>query len=122
MRLRVAEVPGGTKQPYAIVREDGEVMAFAGFGEGWSAPDGETVQIFVITTDANAEIAALDDRIPVILEQEHWPVWLGEVEGDLAAFQHPAPDHTLRACPISKAINTPRNKGPDLLDELASKG
>jgi putative SOS response-associated peptidase YedK len=30
--------PDGTKQPYAIAREDGEVMALAGLWEGWKGP------------------------------------------------------------------------------------
>jgi putative SOS response-associated peptidase YedK len=56
----------GTKQPYAIAREDGELMAFAGLREGWRSPDGEVVRTFaIITTAANAEMAALHDRMPV---------------------------------------------------------
>jgi GNAT superfamily N-acetyltransferase len=58
--------PDGTKEPHAIAREDGEVMAFAGLWEGWNAPDGETVRTFaIITTAAKAEMAALHDRMPV---------------------------------------------------------
>jgi putative SOS response-associated peptidase YedK len=115
--------PDGSKQPYAIAREDGEIMALAGLWEGWKAPDGEILRTFaIITTDANAEMAALHDRMPVIIEQADWPFWLGEVEGDPASLLHPAPDHTLRFWPISRAVNAPRNKGPDLLDALASEG
>ena len=114
--------PGGTKQPYAIAREDGEIMALAGLWEGWKVPRGEILRTFaIITTDANAEMAALHDRMPVILEPEDWPLWLGEVEGDPASLLHPAPAHTLRAWPVSRAVNAPRNKGPDLLDALASE-
>jgi putative SOS response-associated peptidase YedK len=81
--------PDGMKQPYAIAREDGEVMAFAGLWEGWRAPDGETVRTFaIVTTDANAGMAELQDRMPVILEHQDWPLWLGEVEGDPTALLH----------------------------------
>jgi putative SOS response-associated peptidase YedK len=98
-------------------REDDEIMALAGLWEGWKAPDGEILRTFaIITTDANAEMAALHDRMPVIVEQADWPLWLGEVDGDPASMLR-----TLRAWPISRAINTPRNKGPDLLDALASE-
>jgi len=112
--------PDGTKQPYAIARQDGEVMAFAGLWEGWKAPDGEIWRTFVIvTTDANGEMSALHDRMPVILERADWPVWLGEIEGDPATLLHPAPDHTLRKWPVSRAVNTPRNNGPELLEPVA---
>jgi putative SOS response-associated peptidase YedK len=112
--------PEETKQPYAIARENGEVMAFAGLWEGWKAPDGEIVRTFaIITTDANAEMAELHDRMPVIVEQGDWPLWLGEVEGDLTALLHPAPDHALRAWPVSRAVNAPRNNGPELLEPVS---
>jgi putative SOS response-associated peptidase YedK len=108
--------PNETKQPYAIARQDGEVMAFAGLWEGWKAPDGEVVRTFaIITTDANMEMAKVHDRMPVILEPEDWPVWLGEAEGDPATLLYPAADHAVRTWPVSRAVNTPRNNGPELL-------
>jgi putative SOS response-associated peptidase YedK len=114
--------PDGTKRPYAIAREDGKVMAFAGLWEGWKAPDGEMWRTFVIvTTDANAEMAVLHDRMPVVLEPADWPLWPGETEGDPTTLLHPAPDHTLRTWPVSRAVNAPRNKGPELLDALPSE-
>jgi putative SOS response-associated peptidase YedK len=109
------------KQPYAIARQDGEVMAFAGLSERWHAPDGEIVRTFaIITTAANAEMAELHDRMPVILEPADWPVWLGEVDGDLGALLRPAPDHTLRIWPVSPQVNNWRNNGPDLLAPITT--
>jgi putative SOS response-associated peptidase YedK len=35
----------------------------------------------IITTNANQMMAKLHDRMPVILEPQDWPTWLGEVEG-----------------------------------------
>ena len=65
------------KQPYAIARVDGTPLAFAGLWEGWRSPDGETLRTFaIITTSANADMAVLHDRMPVILEPPDWPVWL----------------------------------------------
>jgi putative SOS response-associated peptidase YedK len=90
-------------------------------GEGWKAPDGEIVRTFaIITTDANAEMAVLHDRMPAILEPADWPLWLGETEGNPAALLHPTPDHTLRTWPV-RAVNSPRNNGPELLDELVTE-
>jgi putative SOS response-associated peptidase YedK len=34
-----------------------------------------------ITTDANNPLAAIQDRMPVIIEQDTLPLWLGETEG-----------------------------------------
>ena len=49
----------------------------------------------VITTDANQIMSQVHNRMPVILEEADWPVWLGEREGDPTALLRPAQD-TLR--------------------------
>jgi putative SOS response-associated peptidase YedK len=56
------------KQPYAIARTDGDPLVFAGLWEAWRYPDGEILRTFtIITTAANATIAELHERMPVIL-------------------------------------------------------
>ena len=110
--------PGG-KQPYAIARTDGTPMAFAGLWEGWRAPDGEILRTFtILTTNANAAMAALHDRMPVIIEPDDWPTWLGEVAGDPTALLRPAEDHVLQLWPVSRRVNAPRNNDAHLLDPV----
>ena len=41
----------------------------------------------------------------MILERADWPVWLGEVEGDVPALLRPLPEGVLRMWPIDKKIN-----------------
>ena len=73
----------GGKQPYAIARQDGQPIAFAGLWESYRWPDQTVTRSFVIMTTApNAEMAELHDRMPVVVEKEDWPTWLGEGEGD----------------------------------------
>jgi putative SOS response-associated peptidase YedK len=53
------------KQPFAIARQDGQPMAFAGLWEGFRWPDGTITRTFTIaTTKANADVAALHERMP----------------------------------------------------------
>ncbi len=60
---------------------------------------------------------AVHDRMPVVLAPDDWAAWL---EGENPApLLRPAPDDLLRFWPVSKAVNTPRNNGPELLDEQA---
>ena len=104
------------KQPYAIARTDGAPLAFAGLWEGWRDPAGEVLRTFTIaTTAANEDMAQLHERMPVILEPAAWPVWMGEKEGDFAALLRPAPAGTVRLWPVSRAVNSVRNNGPELL-------
>lgn len=60
-----------------IARADGDILAMAGIWEGWCAPNSAAVRSFdVVTTSANAEMAAIHDRMPVILAQADWDTWL----------------------------------------------
>ena len=106
----------GDRQPFAIARADGLPMAFAGLWEGWRGPDGEVLRTFaIVTIEANAEIVALHDRMPVVLEERDWPVWLGEEEGDLRSLLRPAAPGVLRSWPVSREVNNVRNDGPELI-------
>lgn len=94
-------------------------MAFAGLWEGYRWPDGTITRTFtIITTDANRIVSELHDRMPVILEQKDWPVWLGELEGTPGELLRPAADDVLRIWPVSRAVNSPRNNGPELLEPI----
>lgn len=115
-------MPDG-KQPFAIARRDGQPIAFAGLWEGWRAPDsGETVRTFtIITTAANKTLDVIHTRMPVILDEAAWPVWLGEAPGDHAALLRPAPDDLLQLWPVSRAVNNTRNNEAALLAPLADR-
>jgi putative SOS response-associated peptidase YedK len=109
----------GGKQPYAIARQDGQPMAFAGLWEGFRWPDETVTRSYtIVTTSANPDIAQLHSRMPVILEPADWPAWLGEVDADPAALLRPSPDGTLRSWPVSRRVNTPRNNDAALLEPL----
>ena len=54
-------LPDG-KQPYAIARQDGLPLAFAGLWEWWKAPDETLLRTFcILTTSANASMRVLHE-------------------------------------------------------------
>ena len=107
----------GGKQPYAIARVDGQLLAFAGVWVGWRAPNGTALRTFtILTTAANGVMRTLHDRTPVVLEPATWPVWLGEDTGDALALMQPAADDVLHLWPVCRAMNNVRNNGAELLD------
>jgi putative SOS response-associated peptidase YedK len=65
-------------------------------------------------------MADLHNRMPVILEERDWPMWLGEGEGDHTALLRPAPDGLLRTWPVDRRVGSPRNNGPELLETIAA--
>jgi putative SOS response-associated peptidase YedK len=110
------------KTPFAVARVDGDPVAFGGIWEDWRSPEGERLQTFAtITTDANDLLAPIQDRMPVIIEQADWPVWLGEAEGDPAALLRPAPNDVLRVWQVDRKVGNVRNDGPDLIKPIAEE-
>ncbi|EGO93246.1 hypothetical protein APM_3554 (plasmid) [Acidiphilium sp. PM] len=112
--------PNG-KRPFAFARTDRTTMAFAGLWESWNTPGtGKVLRTFtIITTSANAMAAPVHDRMPVILDADDWPLWLGERTGEPAALLRPAPDMMIEAWPVGRSVNSPQNNGPELLSLLA---
>ena len=110
----------GRKRPYAFARKDGFPLALAGLWETWKGPEGDLLRTFaIVTTDASAEASPYHNRMPVIVEEGDWPLWLGEPgrEGDHAALMRPAPEGTLNVWPAHRDLGNVRNDHKDLLRE-----
>jgi len=66
-------------------------MALAGLWDSFKWPTGDiTPSYCIITTAANSLVVPIHNRMPVILEEEDWPVWLGEQPGRSASAPSPA--------------------------------
>ena len=65
---------GTLRQPYRVVRRDGEPLALAGLWAGWRDPATDTVRrtFTIITTTPNAALADLHDRMPVVIGVDAW--------------------------------------------------
>jgi len=116
---------GGRKQPMFIHRRDGEPMAFAGLWAAWrdtNERDGDWLRsCAIVTTNANDTIAPLHDRMPVVLEERDWDQWLDPTATDSDALGRllvPASDDALVAYPVSSAVNSADNDGPQLVERV----
>ena len=83
-------------------------------------PDPETMlrTCTIITTNAEADMVDVHDRMPVIIERPDFDRWLDPDQHDtevLSKLLLPAPKGTLVRHPVDKAVNSPRNDGPQLL-------
>jgi len=113
-------VPGGPKQPFHITRDDGAPFAFAGLWSIWYAPDGRTLRTCtILTTAANAAIASLHDRMPVILTPDAEAAWIdaGTPRADLFALLAGLPAARTALRPVGTAVNDARYDGPECLAE-----
>lgn len=67
-------------------------------------------------------MADIHDRMPVILEEEDIPAWLGEVPAtpdEVQGMLNPYPAERMRAWPVDSRVGNVRNTGPDLITEIA---
>ena len=112
-----------TKQPMFIHRRDGDPLAFAGLYEVWRAhPDDEwLLSCAIVTTEANAMMEPIHNRMPVILPETAWDAWLGRNTHDVDALSEllvPAADDLLEMWPVSTAVNSARNNGSELTNPV----
>jgi putative SOS response-associated peptidase YedK len=116
---------GSERQPYSIGRADSRPLVLAGLWAGWRDPATGTVKrtFTIVTTSANETMAAIHDRMPVMLADEDWGVWLDpslSEAGELLAILDRAAGPDLAITPVSRLVNDVRNDGPELLVPLAS--
>jgi putative SOS response-associated peptidase YedK len=94
---------GGAGQRFAISRRDREPMGVAGLWEAFRRPDGEIERTYcIITTEANALLAPIHDRMLIVLEKQDWVVWLGEKPGNPALLLCPPPADVLQCKPMGE--------------------
>jgi len=68
---------GKIKTPFCFAMADESIFAFAGLWEQWKNPEGQLVETCsIITTTPNTLCAEVHDRMPAILPDEAYDLWL----------------------------------------------
>jgi putative SOS response-associated peptidase YedK len=115
------KVRGGTKQPHFIRPRDGGLFAFAGLWERWHDPQGETVETCtILTTEANEQMRALHERMPLILDSAADALWLNPSADatSLHALLAPYPGEKMEAFPVNLWVSNPKHEGPRCLEPV----
>jgi putative SOS response-associated peptidase YedK len=112
-----------TKTPYFIRLASGQPFAFAGLWDAWNSPDGSLVKsATIITTEPNSLMAALHNRMPVILPSNSYTQWLDPAPQKPEALQpllKPFAADQMAAHPVSTMVNSPANDRPELIQPVA---
>jgi len=75
------EVTPRKTQQYVVTPKDRARLAIAVIWERWGGPGPVPLETFaMVTTPPNALIATITDRMPAVIDDGDWAVWLGEVE------------------------------------------
>ncbi len=126
-------------QPWCFRQADGEMIAFAGLYERWHDDSGKLAERLVragrpafsdgwlrsctlVTTEANALMAPIHDRMPAVLARDDYEAWLapGPLEaGHLAELLSPPPDDFLVAYKVAGEVGVSRAEGPQLAEPLS---
>lgn len=109
------------KQAYNIGMSDDGLFALAGLWDRWKSPDGKPIEsCTILTTDANSLLKDIHNRMPVILNRDHYDLWLDPGVSDpaqIADLSKPFDARLMRVYPVSSIVNKVANDGPECAEE-----
>ncbi len=116
-----ADNPGeGGKTPIYFQPTDKGVLGFAGIWEESRDTDGSPrLTCAIVTTEPNALLGLVHDRMPVIVPAGAEAAWLDSTntdQADLLALLIPYTDGKLEAAPVSRLVNSPANDSPQCVE------
>jgi putative SOS response-associated peptidase YedK len=111
---------GRERQPHWFHPRDEPFLAMAGLWERWTARESDDVieSVTVLTTEANASVNSVHDRMPVLLRRADFDRWLDPGEDDpekLRGLLAPCPDDWLVSQLVGPRVNSPSNDDADCL-------
>lgn len=112
------------KQPFNIGLANDGLFAFAGIWDRWREPSGSVVETCsILTTEANALIAAIHNRMPVILKREDYDLWLdpGVTDpGRIVDLLRPFDARLMRKYPVGTRVSQVANDDPECAEEISA--
>jgi putative SOS response-associated peptidase YedK len=115
---------GKTRQPHFVAMADQHLFTFAGLWERWTLLQPAIESCTIITTQPNALLADIHDRMPAILDSEAAAVWLDpqvEDTATLTSLLAPYPDQAMVAFPVSNLVNSPNHDTADCIQALVPR-
>jgi putative SOS response-associated peptidase YedK len=113
---------GKKVQAYWVRPKGGGLVAFAGLVETWLEPGGSEIDTgAILTTTVNADLAAIHERMPVVIRHADFERWLDCVRHeprDLWDLLRPADPGFFEAVPVSDQVNKVTNTGPGIQERV----
>jgi putative SOS response-associated peptidase YedK len=107
-----------TPLPWFVQRCDNAPLVMEGLWQDWERGDEALTTCVIVTTSANKAMARIHHRIPVILSQQDWSLWLGESGKGAALLMKSAPEDALSFHRVGTEVNSNRASGAVLLDPI----
>lgn len=116
---------GKAKQPWLFRRMDRRPLALGGLWEKWTDVDGTAViSAAIITTEPNDVVSPCHDRMPVIVPEAHWDLWLDPNAQDperILPLVRPFPAEQMDGVPVSPRVNKADYDAPDCVEPLPAR-
>lgn len=118
----------GKKQPYFITSAQ-RGLALAGIYEDWQDPAQPEIRhrsVAVLTRPTTGPAAFVHDRLPIMLDRDHYDAWLGDSLASaeqaelLLATSSSQVAQSLELWPVSAAVGNVRNNFEDLITPLVA--
>ena len=114
---------GKAKTPHFIHMRDGKLFAFAGLWEIWRSPEGDELRTCtILTTEANALVSSLHNRMPVILKPNDFDIWLEKGEQPtelLMPLMKPFDPAAMEEYVVSPLVNRATIDAPEMIEPVA---
>jgi putative SOS response-associated peptidase YedK len=105
---------------------DDSIFAFAGIWDSWRNPGGKAIETCsIITTTPNTLLIDIHDRMPVILPDDAYDLWLdpGFQKPDaLCDLLKPFDPNLMRRYEVSNRVNLVKNDDPACEESLMRSG
>jgi putative SOS response-associated peptidase YedK len=112
---------GKSKQPYYFHCLNQEFMFFAGIYEPASNDDSQNPMVSILTTEANALVNPIHNRMPVILHPEQARKWLeSDDQNTLTDMLRPYPSDEMECWPVSTRVNKASTDDSALVDPITN--
>jgi len=108
----------GNRLPWYIQRTDTAPIAFAGIWQSWEREGQRLDTCAIVTTAASKTMSAIHPRMPLSLEAEDWPLWLGEAGKGAARLMVPGREDLFTWHRVGTAVNSNRASGTALIDPI----
>ncbi len=106
--------------PWYIRARTSDFLAFAGIWQTWDKVDEPLTTCAICTTQANESMSKIHHRMPVILTEKDWPLWLGENGKGAATLMTAASENMLEFHRVDPKVNSNRAHGEDLIKPILS--
>lgn len=113
---------GKTKQPYQIARCDGEPFVLGGLWDRCVIDSTPLESFTILTTTPNELMSRLHDRMPVVVGDADFDLWLSGgplADAERVRLLGPRPWNGFEVFPVSRLVNSPKIDAPEVSARVA---